>query len=75
LPSPASSHPPSRSYSSAETLIRADLALLPIDKWSWLIYRCTYTSDADWSRFRSAVEAQSRAQIAQSDAPDIADRL
>jgi hypothetical protein len=75
LTSPASSHPPSRNHNSAETLIHADLELLPIEKWGWLIYRCTYTSDAAWSRFRSAVEAQSRAQTAASDAPEIADRL
>jgi hypothetical protein len=78
FPSPASSFPPNpRSHhtTSAKSLIRTDLALLPIEKWGWLIYRCTYTSDAAWSRFRACVEAQSRAQIAASGAPEIADRL
>jgi hypothetical protein len=67
--------PPSHHTTSAESIIRADLTLLPIEKWGWLIYRCTYTSDAAWSRFRSTFESQSRAQIAASDAIDIADRL
>ncbi|KAJ4314490.1 hypothetical protein N0V94_006429 [Neodidymelliopsis sp. IMI 364377] len=55
--------------------IRNDLELLPIDKWGWVIYRCTYANDKAWARFRDRVEAESRKEIAQSDVPEIADRL
>lgn len=62
---------------SAHVNIRDDLAVLPTDKWGWVIYRCSY-SDADnetWAQFRSRVEASSREDIAQSDAPEIAQSL
>ncbi|CAO2653500.1 Nn.00g029110.m01.CDS01 [Neocucurbitaria sp. VM-36] len=62
---------------SAQSNIRHDLAVLPVDKWGWVIYRCSY-DDADnetWARFRTRIEADSRETIAQSDAPEIADRL
>jgi hypothetical protein len=60
---------------SAASAIRDDLGLLPIDKWGWVIYRCTYADDEAWARFRARIENESREQIAQSDAPEIANRL
>ncbi|KAH7371728.1 hypothetical protein BKA66DRAFT_182169 [Pyrenochaeta sp. MPI-SDFR-AT-0127] len=62
---------------SAHSNIRDDLVILPTDKWGWVIYRCSY-ADADnetWAQFRTRVEARSREDIAQSDAPEIAQRL
>jgi hypothetical protein len=62
---------------SPQSAIRSDLAVLPIDKWGWVIYRCSYASanEAIRARFRSRVETHSRENIAASDAPEIADRL
>jgi hypothetical protein len=65
----------STTMSSAASSIHDDLGLLPIDKWGWVIYRCTYADDEAWTRFRARVEAKSRTRIAQSDAPEIVDRL
>jgi len=66
---------PSRAISE-ESALRHDLVHLPsIEKWGWVIYRCTYTDDATWAEFRNRVEAESRKSIAQSDAPEIAERL
>ncbi|OAL43179.1 hypothetical protein IQ07DRAFT_305265 [Pyrenochaeta sp. DS3sAY3a] len=62
---------------SVHSGIRESLALMPGTKWGWVIYRCSY-SDADnetWAQFRSRVEASSREDIAQSDAPEIAQSL
>ena len=61
--------------SSAASDIRDHLDVVPIDKWGWVIYRCTYADDEAWARFRDYVEAESRKEIAESDAPEIADRL
>lgn len=61
---------------SPQSAIRDDLAQLPeIKKWGWVICRCTYGDDATWAKFRDRVEAHSRKRIAQSDAPEIAERL
>jgi hypothetical protein len=60
---------------SPQSAIRDDLAVLPIDKWGWVIYRCTYAEDETWAWFRARVEAKSRKSIAKSDAPEIANRL
>jgi hypothetical protein len=52
------------------------LAQLPeVEKWGWVLYRCTYADDAMWAKFRDRVEMDSRDYIAQSDAPEIAERL
>ena len=52
------------------------LALLPeVKKWGWVIYRCTYGDDTAWKKFRDRIEVESREYIAQSDAPEIAERL
>lgn len=61
---------------SSVSNIRDCLKILPnIEKWGWVIYRCTYDDNEAWARFRARVEAESRERIAQSDAPEIADRL
>jgi hypothetical protein len=61
---------------SPQSAIRADLVQLPeIEKWGWVIYRCTYADDTTWAKFRDLVETESRESIAQSDAPDIAERM
>lgn len=62
---------------SPESDIRSDLADLPIEKWGWVIYRCSYTAanEPAWARFKSRVETYSREHIAASNAPEIADRL
>lgn len=61
--------------SSAASAIRDDLERLPMDKWGWVIYRCTYADDEASARSRDRVEAESRKTNAESDAPEIADRL
>lgn len=71
-------HPPrlpSRTMITAESATRNDIAILLLDKWGWVIYRCTYADNEAWARFRARVEVSSRESIAQSDAPEIADRL
>ena len=61
---------------SPQSVMRDFLAQLPeIKKWGWVIYRCTYSDDAAWAKFRDRVEAESRKSIEQSDAPEIAKRL
>jgi hypothetical protein len=60
---------------SAHSAIRDILSITSQDRWGWVIYRCTYADDETWARFRAGVEAHSREDIAQSDAPEIADRL
>lgn len=61
---------------SEATNMRQTLAQLPeIEKWGWVIYRCTYTDDATWAKFRDLVEAHSRESIAESEAPEIAKQM
>lgn len=60
---------------SAHVGVRESLALLPFNKWGWVIYRCSYADDKAWAQFRTFTESESRADIAESDAPDIADCL
>jgi hypothetical protein len=47
------------------------------DKWGWVIYRCTYKSElyGHWKNLKRLVEQQTRESIAESDAPDIAEKL
>lgn len=45
------------------------------DKWGWVIYRTTYEDDEGWTRFKDFITRQSHADIADSDAPEIADSL
>lgn len=46
-------------------------------KWGWVIYRCTYTPalDGQWEDFKRLVVEQTRKAVAESDAPEIADKL
>ena len=60
---------------SPESVIQEGLAQWPINKWGWVIYRCTYADDQAWARFRALVESQSHESIAESDAPEIANSL
>lgn len=77
LPTHLSLRTPHRTMSSAASGIRTDLEGMPsLDKWGWVIYRTTYGNNDDaWARFRARVEHESRASIALSDAPEIADKL
>ncbi|KAH7078677.1 hypothetical protein BKA63DRAFT_249087 [Paraphoma chrysanthemicola] len=72
-------YPPRSSYRmntmSSHVCIRESLALLPFNKWGWVIYRCSYTDDKAWAQFRTLTESNSRTDIAESDAPEIADCL
>jgi len=45
------------------------------DKWGWVIYRCTYDDDEGWTRFKQFIIQQSRANITESDTPELADSL
>lgn len=61
---------------SPQSEIRHVLAGMPAEhKWGWVIYRCTYTDDSTWARFRARIEKDSREEIKNSDAPEIAERL
>ncbi|KAK1255071.1 hypothetical protein MKX08_009066 [Trichoderma sp. CBMAI-0020] len=47
------------------------------NKWGWVIYRCTYKTELQgpWEKFKNLVEYRIRKAIANSDAPDIAEKL
>ncbi|KAH0531012.1 hypothetical protein TsFJ059_005575 [Trichoderma semiorbis] len=47
------------------------------EKWGWVIYRCSYKPElqSTWESYKDYVEKKTRKQIAESDAPDIADKL
>ncbi|KAH7401429.1 hypothetical protein BKA66DRAFT_436568 [Pyrenochaeta sp. MPI-SDFR-AT-0127] len=60
---------------SPQLNIRYHLNGLSVEKWGWVIYRCTYDDDETWALFRAHVEARSRKSIAESDAAEIANRL
>ncbi|PVI00235.1 hypothetical protein DM02DRAFT_614458 [Periconia macrospinosa] len=62
---------------SEESSLRdAYLSGMPAEhKWGWVIYRCTYTDDSAWARFRARVEKESRESLAESDVPEIAERM
>ncbi|RFU77949.1 alpha-galactosidase a precursor [Trichoderma arundinaceum] len=46
-------------------------------RWGWVIYRCTYKPELQipWESFKRLVEYRTRKSIAESDAPDIAEKL
>lgn len=46
-----------------------------LDKWGWVIYRCTYKDNQAWERFKQNIIETSRRGINESDAPELADRL
>lgn len=60
---------------SSYVSVRESLALLPFEKWGWVIYRCSYADDKAWAQFRTRIESDSRTNMAGSDAPEIADCL
>ncbi|KAL6815346.1 hypothetical protein GGI42DRAFT_362756 [Trichoderma sp. SZMC 28013] len=47
------------------------------EKWGWVIYRCSYKPElqSTWESFKHLVDKRTRKEIAESDAPDIADKL
>ncbi|PNP57548.1 hypothetical protein THARTR1_02546 [Trichoderma harzianum] len=47
------------------------------EKWGWVIYRCSYKPElqSTWESFKHFVDKRTRKEIAESDAPDIADKL
>ncbi|KAI1129156.1 hypothetical protein F5Y10DRAFT_239012 [Nemania abortiva] len=46
-------------------------------KWGWVVYRTCYKPEFDtaWGIVKSATEGKARQRVAQSDAPDIADKM
>ncbi|KAI1477400.1 hypothetical protein F4774DRAFT_411868 [Daldinia eschscholtzii] len=70
-----SSYVPTYHIPSPAAQIRDGLREMKHDKWGWIIYRCTYSDDSAWVRFRHIIEENSRRAIAESDAPEIADSL
>ncbi|KAK1764214.1 hypothetical protein QBC33DRAFT_547513 [Phialemonium atrogriseum] len=51
------SSPPAPSRDpSPESQIRDWLRRIKHDKWGWVIYRCTYSDDAAWARFKQMIE-------------------
>jgi hypothetical protein len=46
-------------------------------KWGWLIYRCTYNPELSrhWESLTRLIDESTRRSVAQSDAPDIAEKL
>ncbi|KAJ8116402.1 hypothetical protein OPT61_g2162 [Boeremia exigua] len=60
---------------SSHVSVRENLDVLPFEKWGWVIYRCSYADDKAWAKFRARIESHSRTNIAESDAPEIADSL
>jgi len=48
------------------------------EKWGWVVYRSAYApalADSQWEDFKRRLEERTPRAVAQSDAPDIADRL
>ncbi|KAL7949332.1 hypothetical protein V8C42DRAFT_310617 [Trichoderma barbatum] len=60
---------------SVERKIRFNLAAG--EKWGWVIYRCSYKPElqSSWENFKHFVDKTTRKEIAESDAPDIAQSL
>lgn len=63
------------SLPSAQRKILEDLAKLGHDKWGFVIYRCTYRDNQAWDRFKDIVRRRTLEDMADSDAPEAADRL
>ncbi|KAI3328438.1 hypothetical protein F4824DRAFT_493150 [Ustulina deusta] len=62
---------------SAERKIQWLLSNPGDTKWGWVVYRTCYKPEFDtaWEIVKSATEKRARQRIAQSDAPDIADKM
>lgn len=66
--------PQSISWPSPERKIQIFLRE-KLEKWGWVIYRCTYEDDEAWSRFKQIVEERSRTSIASFDTPVVGNTL
>ena len=44
-------------------------------KWGFVIYRCTYESDSDWSRFMDLLNTRVRLNLEEEGGLDLLDRL
>ncbi|PMD14972.1 hypothetical protein NA56DRAFT_650547 [Hyaloscypha hepaticicola] len=71
----STSKDPVTSWASPERVIAETLKHYKHDKWGWVIYRTTYDDDEGWARFKQIITQGSLADIAESDAPEIADSL
>ncbi|XPS72466.1 hypothetical protein M3J09_004631 [Ascochyta lentis] len=52
-------------------LIQADLRANPETKWGFVVYRCTYGSDAAWEHMINRLNIQARNSLAHEDAADL----
>ncbi|KAK7222366.1 hypothetical protein V2G26_010369 [Clonostachys chloroleuca] len=66
-----------RHESSPERIIQRQIAAGDVDKWGWVVYRTAYQPELDtaWAALQRLVLEDLREGIAQSDAPEIADRM
>ncbi|CAH0058194.1 unnamed protein product [Clonostachys solani] len=66
-----------RHKSSPERSIQRQIAAGNIDKWGWVVYRTAYQPelDAAWATLQRLVLESLRECVAESDAPEIADRV
>lgn len=55
--------------------IRTFLEQNPDAKLGFVVYRCTYSSDADWARFMSYLNAQTRSNLENSEMGDLVSRV
>lgn len=46
-----------------------------LDKWGWVIYRCTYKDDEAWSQFKAEIEDQCRESLRRQDVPELIDTM
>lgn len=55
----------------------AKIQWLGDDKWGWVVYRCSYAKEFDgaWDDLKRRIQHSLRESIAESDAPEIADRM
>ncbi|GAW18022.1 hypothetical protein ANO14919_074910 [Xylariales sp. No.14919] len=60
---------------SEEAILRNHLDDLKHDKWGWVIYRCSYGDEQAWTTFRRIIEERMHSSIAESDTPELAERL
>ncbi|OBT60691.1 hypothetical protein VE03_09987 [Pseudogymnoascus sp. 23342-1-I1] len=56
--------------------IRANLHHFKHDKWGWVLYRCSYNDDEDWTRFQQIINERSRKEMAERGfPPEVANSL
>ncbi|KFX88445.1 hypothetical protein O988_09020 [Pseudogymnoascus sp. VKM F-3808] len=60
---------PENSIDETAQNIRAYLRHLKHDKWGWVIYRCSYANDEDWTRFQQIINEKSRQDMAERGFP------